>query len=86
MIHIEPKEHVLVIRGGEHFKEYGDPYEYVCIVIPNGSVAVVEAMAGKLPPGFLGEITENLLAMGFTKAMWQRRKNNVIKDVERDEQ
>lgn len=82
MIHIELKDHVLVVRGGEEFKEWGDPYEFVCIVEAKGETAYVTALAGKIPQGFLGEITERLMALGFKRARWERIKSGKIKKVD----
>lgn len=80
MIHIEPK--LLIIRGGDGFKEYGDLYDFCLSVFIDGDNAHIFGLCGKFRWSDYSEIREKLLSMGVKKAHWERKKNGKTKTVE----
>lgn len=82
MIHIESK--ILTIRGGVSFNVYGDPYDYCLSVFVDGEEAHMFGLCGKFTRKDYIEIKAALIALGITKALWERKKGSQTKLVVRE--
>ena len=84
MIHIESK--LIVIRGGDSFKEYGDPYDRCLSLFIFNDVAYVYGMTGdkgKFSRKDYLEIERALLVFGVEEAQWERKKGDKTINVTR---
>lgn len=70
-VHLEPV--TAVLRVGEHFSEYGDPYEFSATVLIRGHRAELVGGAGCFNPNWRREICDALLAWGITEIVFDRR-------------
>ena len=68
---------VAILRGGPEFQEFGDPFEFSCMIIRNGDVCEIKGLSCK--GGFNLEIARSiekaLLEIGIVNASWERKKN-----------
>ena len=75
-IHIEPL--IFVVRGGDSFLTYGDPYEWACtcVKVDDNKVKVLGA-SGKMGIKDVRLAISHLKEFhGFTDVIWERKKSN----------
>lgn len=64
----------LAVRIHPRNGRLGDPYVWSCVVVPDGSVAVIQ-LAGRAPkPAERRALVKALSERGFASARWERRK------------
>ena len=71
-----------IIRTGPEFNDYGDPYDFICNVVFVEKTAYIVGAAGNFSQEKYKAIFELIKSMGYEKAVWQRRKNGKIKNME----
>lgn len=65
----------LAIRIHPPGGRFGDPYIWSCVVIPDGSVAVIHLVARAPKPAERRALVKALCERGFASARWERRRN-----------
>ena len=74
-----------ILRAGEKHLVYGDPFEFSCsIVCYDNETAFLKGAIGGLTKPMVREIADCLYHMGFTSAVWVRKKNGKQKFMKVD--
>lgn len=74
MISIDPQ--FWIIRGGDEHHEYGDPFTFsVTAVKISEDTIEFRGLVGKVSIKDAKKIKEVFNALGFTKGIWDRKKN-----------
>lgn len=61
-----------VIRAGPEFKDFGDAYEFSCMVLRRGDTCEIIGASGKLTFATYRAVREMLEGQGITRAVWER--------------
>lgn len=73
-------DEIWLIRIGEKFEVFGDPYEAVCTFIKTGpDSGRLVGLAGVFNKRSFLAIRESLISAGITKVEWERVKNSAVK-------
>ena len=65
-----------VIRSGPYFKDYGDPYDFGCVVTFEGKRAYIRAAVGSYNRQIYRDIKEMLQEMGVVDVEWDKLNNS----------
>ncbi len=90
MIHIKKLENAYVIRGGDQFFEFGDPYDFSMDVelFNNDKEARLSSFTSNsdkpLHPKYWDEVMNGLKLMGVERVKFERYKNGKIRYVTKE--
>ena len=75
---------VLIIRGGEDTRCFGDQYQFSATIMIHDGVATIKGASGSMPicPRLVKEFVRELKSKyGVTSVVWERIKNGEVKHV-----
>ena len=65
-----------IIRAGNSFKNFGDPFEFSATVLIKDNEAFIMGASGKFNKTIFLEIKNVLIELGIKKAHWERVRTN----------
>lgn len=74
----------VIIRGGDNFKRFGDPFDYSLSAYLDGDTALIYGLCGKFSIKDYRQVKEQFAKIGIYKAKWERYQSSRIKEVRID--
>lgn len=68
-----------IIRSGNEFKEFGDAYDFSCVVSFEGDRAYIRAAVGNFNRQVYKEIEDLLIGMGIIVVEWDKLNNGKLR-------